>query len=109
VTIELEEMLAASFPKPDVPTLVRKHAVRRAVLERDSLRCTFVSEDGKRCEERGWLELDHEDAYALGGQHTVGKVRMMCRAHNQLLADRVFGPLFMQQRREASSGECSQR
>jgi len=85
------------------------NAVRRGVLERDSLRCTFVSESGKRCEERGWLELDHEDAFALGGQHTVGKVRMMCRAHNQLLAERVFGPLFMQRRREASSGERSQR
>jgi 5-methylcytosine-specific restriction endonuclease McrA len=81
--------------------------IRRGVLERDSLRCTFVSKEGKRCDERGWLELDHEKAYALGGQHTEGNVRMMCRAHNQLLAERVFGPLFMRQHRDALPGERS--
>lgn len=94
--------------KEAAPTRRTRHipnAVRRAVLERDSLRCTFVSKDGKRCEERGWLQLDHQDAYARGGEHTDGNVRMMCRAHNQLLAERVFGPLFMQQRRQASPGE----
>jgi hypothetical protein len=84
------------------------NAVRRAVLERDSLRCTFVSKDGKRCEERGWLELEHEKTFASGGEHSEGNVRMMCWAHNQLLAERVFGTLFMQQRRGASSGEWIQ-
>jgi hypothetical protein len=93
------------------PTRRTRHipnAVRRAVLERDSLQCTLVSKDGKRCEERGWLQLDHEHAYAQGGEHTQGNVRVMCRTHNQLLAERTFGPLFMQQRKGALSGKWSQ-
>jgi len=97
--------------KESAPARRTRHipnAVRRTVLERDSLRCTFVSRDGKRCEERGWLQLDHENPYALGGEHTEGNVRMMCWAHNQLLAERTFGPLFMEQRRATLSGECSQ-
>jgi hypothetical protein len=97
--------------KDSAPSRRTRHipnAVRRAVLDRDSLRCTFVSKDGKRCEERGWLQLEHEKAYAFGGQHTKDNVRVMCRAHNQLLAERVFGPLFMQQRRATRAGECSQ-
>ena len=97
--------------KEPLPTCRTRHvpnAVRRAVLERDSLQCTFVSEDGKRCAERVWLQLDHQDAYARAGGHDEGNIRMMCRAHNQLLAERTFGPLFMQQRRGTLSGKCSQ-
>jgi hypothetical protein len=115
----IEQQLKRRFGATDRPRKAKEaaskgrtrhipNAVRRAVLERDSLRCTFVSKDGKRCEERGWLQLDHEKAYATGGEHTEGNVRMMCCAHNQLLAERAFGPLFMQQRRGALSGECTQ-
>src|SRR6185503_2221366 len=42
-------------------------AVRRAVAERDGLQCTFMSSDGRRCTERGFLELDHNQPYAKGG------------------------------------------
>jgi hypothetical protein len=35
------------------------HAARRAVLERDGLRCSWLSPDGIRCESRAWLEHDH--------------------------------------------------
>jgi hypothetical protein len=98
----------AKEPAPTRRTRHIPNAVRRAVLERDSLQCTFVSEGGKRCEERGWLQLEHEHAYARGGEHTQGNVRIMCFAHNQLLAERTFGPLFIQQLRGTLSGECSQ-
>ncbi len=33
--------------------------VRRVVSERDAEQCAFVSDDGVRCTERGFLELDH--------------------------------------------------
>src|SRR5262249_48991149 len=57
--------------------------VRRAVWERDQGRCSFVSESGKRCEERRFLEFDHAVPAARGGQSTVRNVRLLCRAHNQ--------------------------
>ena len=75
-------------------------AVRRAVRERDGGQCTFVSENGKRCESRKRLEFDHVEAFARGGQATVSGIRLRCRAHNQYAAECTFGPEFMRGKRE---------
>jgi hypothetical protein len=75
-------------------------AIRRAVWQRDGGRCTFVSESGKRCEERSSVEFDHVDPVARGGEATVGRVRLRCRAHNQYAAECVFGKEFMRGKRE---------
>ncbi len=75
-------------------------AVRRAVLERDGGRCTFVSEHGKRCESRTRLELDHVEPLARGGEATVAGLRLLCRAHNQHAADRTLGRQFMDGKRQ---------
>jgi hypothetical protein len=74
-------------------------AVKRAVSERDQKRCTFVSESGKRCDERGFLEYDHAEPIARGGKSTVENVRLRCRAHNQYEAERAFGAEFMSDKR----------
>ncbi|MCA9520207.1 MAG: DUF222 domain-containing protein [Myxococcales bacterium] len=57
--------------------------VRRRVAERDGLRCSFRAEDGRRCEQRAYLELDHWRPFALGGANDVANLRLLCRAHNQ--------------------------
>ncbi|HSC88980.1 MAG TPA: HNH endonuclease signature motif containing protein [Polyangiaceae bacterium] len=67
--------------------------VRRAVFERDGERCAFVGRDGRQCECRRHLELDHFIPWELLREHTVGGLRVMCRAHNQLLAEDWFGRL----------------
>ena len=64
--------------------------VRRQVLARDGARCAFVAEDGRRCEETGFLELDHVVPVALGGE-AKGGVRILCRSHNQYEAERMLG------------------
>jgi len=74
--------------------------VRRAVWERDAYQCTFVSESGVRCGARSFLEFDHTDPVARGGIATVESIRLRCRAHNQLEAERVFGAGFMARKRE---------
>lgn len=74
------------------------HDVRRKVFARDGARCTFFSADGKRCEQRGGLELHHEQPFGKGGQPTVDNIRVVCRAHNQLLAERDYGRAYVQQR-----------
>jgi 5-methylcytosine-specific restriction endonuclease McrA len=74
-------------------------AVKRAVRERDGDQCAFVSDSGRRCAERKGLEFDHVDPVARGGRATVSSVRLLCRAHNQLEADRVFGKAFMNGKR----------
>jgi 5-methylcytosine-specific restriction endonuclease McrA len=83
----------------------RRHvpaSVRRAVWKRDGGRCTFVGENGHRCEERRFLEFDHVDPVALGGRASVDRIRLRCRAHNQYEAERVFGAKLMNERRGRS-------
>jgi 5-methylcytosine-specific restriction endonuclease McrA len=74
-------------------------AVRRAVRVRDGDRCTFETGDGKRCEERKGLQLGHIIPFARGGKSTVDNLRLRCRTHNQLEADRAFGTRFMEEKR----------
>lgn len=76
--------------------------VKRDVHERDGEQCTFVSADGVRCTERGFLERDHSTPVALGGKPTVDEIRMLCRAHNQYEAERRLGVDFMRAKREAA-------
>jgi hypothetical protein len=74
------------------------HEVRREVIARDGLQCSYVSAAGNRCEQRGFLELHHEEPYGRDGEATAANIRVLCRAHNQLLAERDYGRAFMQQR-----------
>jgi hypothetical protein len=74
--------------------------VKRAVWERDGGRCTFVSDAGRRCPSRKFLEFDHIDEVARGGRASVAGIRLRCRAHNQFSAERTFGVDFMRHKRE---------
>jgi hypothetical protein len=66
-------------------------ATRRAVFERDGERCTFTDAHGHRCPATTWLELDHVIARARGGTDEVENLRVRCRGHNALHAERTFG------------------
>jgi hypothetical protein len=79
-------------------------AVVREVHERDGERCTFVSSDGKRCGERGYLELHHRDPFARGGEATAANLTLLCCCHNSLLAERDFGAGFMRSKLRQAPG-----
>jgi 5-methylcytosine-specific restriction endonuclease McrA len=66
-------------------------AIRRQVWERDGGCCTWLGTDGRRCGSRWKLELDHVRPVALGGASTADNVRILCRRHNALHAEQVFG------------------
>lgn len=83
--------------------------IRREVWRRDGGQCTFVSESGRRCEARELLEFDHVDEVARGGRATVDGMRLRCRAHNQLEAERTFGAEFMNERREEARRRAAER
>jgi hypothetical protein len=78
--------------------------VRHAVWERDQGQCTFVGDGGHRCGSRKFLEFDHVEPVARGGEATVAGVRLRCHAHNQYEAERVFGAGFMHEKRERARG-----
>jgi len=75
-------------------------AMKREVYERDEGRCAFVDEHGNRCPERGFLEFDHIEGYARTHVHDVKTIRLLCRVHNQLLAERLYGRRFMERLRQ---------
>jgi hypothetical protein len=77
---------------PVVPTRDIPRQVQRAVCQRDSDQCAFVSGDGHRCTERTFLEFHHILPYAKGGLATVENISLRCRRHNQYEAELVFGP-----------------
>jgi len=89
-------------------------SVRREVYARDGGQCTFVSADGRRCAARDWLEVHHHGTpYALGGAATADNLRLVCRVHNALYAERELGRSFMlsklqQVRAERASAACQQ-
>ncbi len=64
---------------------------RRAVFERDGLQCTYVGPDGRRCTAKAFLQLDHVKERARGGSGEGPNLRVRCRAHNLLEAERSFG------------------
>jgi hypothetical protein len=58
-------------------------AVRREVWARDGGQCAFVGQNGRRCEEKGFLEFHHVQPYAAKGKATVDNIELRCAAHNQ--------------------------
>jgi 5-methylcytosine-specific restriction endonuclease McrA len=83
--------------------------IRRAVCERDDDQCTFVGDNGRRCESRALIEFDHRVPLAKGGETTVENVRLLCRPHNQFEAKREFGPALIQSKREQAAAERAER
>ena len=64
---------------------------RRAVFARDGERCSYQNANGNRCPARGFLEVDHVASRALGGDGDVSNLRVLCKPHNRLHAEEVFG------------------
>ncbi len=80
-----------------VPTVVRDR-----VRLRDGNQCTFVAQDGTRCRERCGLEVDHIRPIGFGGGSDERNLRLLCRQHNLLAAERVYGKVRMEKYRRAT-------
>jgi hypothetical protein len=81
--------LRESKPATDATTVTAE--VRRAVWERDGGACTWVGEDGRRCGSRWQLEIDHVRPPLLGGSSAPDDLRVLCRPHNMLHAEQIYG------------------
>jgi hypothetical protein len=93
---ELEKKKQGRSSRPQKkPRLAKEtcvsRAARREVVARDGWRCSFVADDGRRCEAQGFLEFDHETPRGRGGGSQAGNLRVLCRPHNRLAAEHVYG------------------
>jgi 5-methylcytosine-specific restriction endonuclease McrA len=82
-------------PPNDHPSRYVPAAIRRAVWKRDAGRCTYVSDGGRRCDSREFLEFDHVDGWSGTRAHSIAAITLRCRAHNQLRARQTFGEKHM--------------
>lgn len=76
--------------------------VTRAVWARDGGACAFTAPDGRRCAEKGRLEIHHVVPYAAGGQTALENLELRCSAHNRYEAEQYFGPSVMSLFRESA-------
>jgi 5-methylcytosine-specific restriction endonuclease McrA len=94
--VELEKTKQGRTTRPRGARHAKKdtrvtRAVRREVVARDGWRCSFVANDGHACDARGFLEFDHRLPKARGGTCRPENLRLLCRAHNRLAAERAYG------------------
>jgi hypothetical protein len=98
LTALAEQLLRKKFAVTDAPRktpdspsdAAEPAAVKRAVYFHDRGRCTYVSNDGRRCESRRFLQFDHILGRAVGGGFTVDNLRLRCGPHNRLEAERLY-------------------
>jgi hypothetical protein len=83
--------------------------VKRLVDRRDKRRCAFVAPNGRRCDERRFLEFHYVVPYAAGGQPTAENIQLRCRAHNAYEADLFYGPGMRRTRRDGIGPGTSSR
>ena len=65
--------------------------VKTAVWKRDEGRCTYTTKDGKRCDSKHSLQLEHIKPFAQGGKTTFDNLKLLCPAHNRLSAIQAYG------------------
>jgi hypothetical protein len=69
-----------------------KAAARRVIIKNANAQCTFKDPvTGRVCGSRHQVQMDHIIPKALGGTDDSVNLRPLCRQHNLLMAERVFG------------------
>jgi len=62
------------------------------MLRKSGGQCEYrESKTSTRCESRHFLEIDHIQPRALGGTNVPDNLRVLCRTHNLLVAENIFG------------------
>jgi hypothetical protein len=88
-----------------IPSEVRERVHARAMYQ-----CEYRAQDGTRCSARTGLQIDHERPFAIYLSHDEHHLRLLCRRHNRLQAERVYGTDFIRAKiEERKQEEVSRR
>jgi hypothetical protein len=99
----------AVMPPADKPrTRYVPAAIRRAVWKRDEGKCQWPLEGGGLCGSTYQVELDHIDGFALGGETSVDRCRLLCRLHQDVSARQLYGNDHMNNYTRPKGGSCSE-
>ena len=49
---------------------------------RDRAQCTFIGSNGRRCEQRRWIDVHHTIPVARGGLNNIENLTLRCKAHH---------------------------
>jgi len=67
-------------------------ALRDKIWVRDRGKCQYRDRNtGRLCNSGHHLQIDHRYPFALGGEHTLKNLRLLCSSHNRFLAKEVLG------------------
>jgi hypothetical protein len=100
LTVLLKDLAKKKFAATERPRASRGTApgsrdiaatVRRATGLRDHGTCAFVSKNGRRCNERAFIEFHHVDPHGMGGEATVENIQLRCGAHNRYEGELSYG------------------
>jgi hypothetical protein len=80
-------------------------ASRERAFERAGYQCEYTAADGRRCTSRTGLEIEHERPFAIYHSHDERYLRVFCRRHNALSAERVYGAEFIRAKIEEKRRE----
>lgn len=87
----LESLLEAYLEKYDPVQKAEKLrgrknlAVARQVDLRDRGQCTYLDQNGQRCEERRWLDVHHAIPRNQGGADHIENLVSLCSGHHRLV------------------------
>jgi hypothetical protein len=66
-------------------------STRNFVRRRAGDACEYQGPEGQRCGSRFQTQMDHVIPLALGGTNDVTNLRLLCRTHNLLMAEKTIG------------------
>jgi hypothetical protein len=77
--------------------------IRERVHQRASYQCEYRGLDGTRCTARTGLQIEHQQPFAIYRSHDERHLKILCRAHNRLAAERVYGAEFIRSKIDENS------
>ncbi len=84
------ESPASEIQPVKAPALHSK--MKRTLFARAGHRCEHLDPNGKRCDSRFFLQIEHRKPRALGGTNDFANLEVLCRDHNLIRGIRTFGP-----------------
>lgn len=93
-SIQQQASEISSPPPAEVETGKRpyvKKKDRNLLFKRSLGQCEYISPDGKRCQSRHAIEIDHQVPLGRNGKSEFSNYRVLCKNHNVFSAVQVFG------------------